>query len=130
MVSQVGLSFLSFRIKSWVYNKGFKNWNQWELPPQNNVFSARVYDVLSHFPATSSAQKFYISMHVHTYTCTDMWWISLRIFPPVTAALVNRVFLHKINACFNSCFICLVWNPVLWLEITVRLLGLWFQACQ
>lgn len=58
--------------------------------PQNNIFSARVFDILSHFPATSSAQKFHISMHVYTYTCTDMWWIPLRLFPPVTAALVNK----------------------------------------
>lgn len=32
--------------------------------------------------------------------------------------------------CFNSCFICFVWNPVLWLEIRVMSPGVWFQDCQ
>lgn len=90
VVSQVGLSFLSFGIKSWVYNNGFKNWNREELPPKIISFQLGVYDVLSHFPATSSAQKFHISMHVHTYPCTDMWWIPLRIFPPSDSGITQQ----------------------------------------
>lgn len=79
------------------------------------MFSDRVYDVLSHFPATSSAKKFHITMHIHTCTCTAMWWKPLRIFPPVTAALVNKQSFSPQDKCiFQQLFHlpCLEPSPV------------------
>lgn len=58
------------------------------ITSQNNSFSAS--GLWCSFPFSCHFQCPKSGPYIHTYMCSDMWWIPLKIFPPVTAALINK----------------------------------------